>query len=199
MTNLLEQWRKQFDEMLLQANLGKMDAADAFETQKNNLKQFVAEAKSQLEKNTDIAEQKANELRAKLDELNLQLHLGKAETAEMFQAQFKQIEPALQQVYAQAKEIFGKGYNQAMDVFEVQTSWFKTNLEMMQLQYTLAKMDVKTDAEKIRQQLAEKMDELKLHTNNWQTLAQKNVENWTETANNNLTQFRSWMEQFNKK
>lgn len=196
--NLMNEWRTRFDEMKVQLSLGKMDAAEAFEKQKDNLKAFIEEAKQSLDKGTEVAEEQAKNLKAKLEELNLQLHLGKAETVEAFEAQRKKIEPALQDVYDSAKKAYQTGYNQAMNVFDTQADWFKTNLEIMQLKFALAKMDAKEEAEDLKKKLDEKLEELSRHSKSWQEQVKDNVEEWSDMAKENMEKFRDWMKGLTK-
>lgn len=196
--NLMNEWRTRFDEMKVQLNLGKMDAADAFEKQKEQLKSFVEQAKEKLDQGTEVAEEQARNLKAKLEELGLQLHLGKAETVEAFEAQRKKIEPALQDVYDAAKKAYSTGYHQAMNLFDTQADWFKTNLEIMQLKFALAKMDAKEEAEDLKKKLDEKLEELSGHSKNWQEQVKDNVEEWSNMAKDNMEKFRDWMKGLTK-
>lgn len=198
MNNLFEEWKAKFEELKLQANLGKMDAVDAFETQKNQLKSFVSKIKEQLDNSTDMAEEQVKNMRSKLDELNLQLHLGKAETKEAFEEQRKKIEPALNEVYEYGKKVYHTGFNQAMGLFDTQSDWFKTNLEIMQLKFSLAKMDAKEEAEEVKKQLEIKLNELQEHSKQWQEQAKENMEVWGNMAKENMERFRTWMQDLKK-
>jgi hypothetical protein len=192
--NMMKEWRTRLDEMKVQLNLGKMDAADAFEKQKEQLKSFVQEVKGQLDKGTELAEDHVKNLKTKLEELNLQLHLGKAETLEAFEEQRKKIEPALQAVYDAGKNAYNKGYNQAMSLFDTQADWFKTNLEIMQLKFSLGKMEAKEEADELKKKLEHKIDELADHSRKWQEQTKENIEEWTEMAKDNMEKFRNWMQ-----
>lgn len=196
--NMMKEWRTRLDEMKLQLSLGKMDAADAFEKQKEQLKTFVQDAKSQLDKGTELAEEHVKNLRSKLEELNLQLHLGKAETLETFEEQRKKIEPALQAVYDAGKNAYNKGYNQAMSLFDTQADWFKTNLEIMQLKFSLGKMEAREEAEELKRKLESKIEELSDHSRKWQEQTKENIEEWTEMAKDNMEKFRNWMKELGK-
>jgi hypothetical protein len=198
MNNLFEEWKAKFEELKLQANLGKMDAVEAFETQKSQLKSFVFKIKEQLDNSSDMAEEQVKNMRSKLDELNLQLHLGKAETKEAFEEQRKKIEPALNEVYEYGKKVYHTGFNQAMGLFDTQSDWFKTNLEIMQLKFSLAKMDAKEEAEEVKKQLEIKLNELQEHSKQWQEQAKENMEVWGNMAKENMERFRNWMQHLNK-
>jgi hypothetical protein len=195
---LMSDWRTRFEEMKVQWNLGKMDAADAFENQKSQLKSFIVQLKDQLDKGTELAEDQAKNLKAKLEELNVQLHLGKAETKEAFEEQRKKIEPALNELYTSAKAVSHAGYNQALNLFDVQADWFKTNLEIMQLKYSLAKMDAKEEADDLKKQLDQKLDELSERSKKWQAQVKDNMEEWTGMAQDNMEKLRDWLKGLGK-
>ncbi|TAE89484.1 MAG: hypothetical protein EAY81_02315 [Bacteroidetes bacterium] len=198
MNNLFDEWKAKFEEFKLQTNLGKMDAADAFEKQKEQLKSFILKVKEQLDSGTGMAEEQVKTMRSKLEELNLQLHLGKAETKEAFEEQRKKIEPALHDVYEYGKKIYHTGFNQAMNLFDTQSDWFKTNLEIMQLKFSLAKMDAKDEADELKKQLEIKLNELQEHSHKWQEQAKENMEVWGNMAKENMELFRNWMQNLKK-
>lgn len=190
---LLNDWRTRFDEMKVQWNLGKMDAAEAFEEQKKQLKAFIGQVKETLDKGAGLAEEQAKELRTRLEELNVQLHLGKAETMEAFEAQRKKIEPALDNLYSAAKQAYQTGYRQVMDLFDTQSDWFRTNLEIMQLRYSLARMEARDEADELRKKLDARLAELSEHSRKWQEQVKGNAEEWTAIARENLEKFREWL------
>ena len=93
-------WKTSLEDMRMQFSLGKMDAVDAFEKQKVQLRSMIESMKTNLDKATDIAEENGTKLRSKLEELNLQLNLGKADGKDMFDEQRKKIDVALQEVFS---------------------------------------------------------------------------------------------------
>lgn len=196
--NMMKEWRTRLDELKVQLNLGKMDAAEAFEKQKDHMRSFIGQVKEQLDKGTEVAEEQAKNLRSKLEELNVQLHLGKAETVEAFEAQRKKIEPALEAAYEAGKKAYQTGYNQAMNVFDTQADWFKTNLEIMQLKFSLATMEAKDEAEELKKKLEGKIEELSAHSRKWQEQAKENIEEWNAMAKDNMEKFRDWMKSMTK-
>lgn len=197
--NMMNEWRTRVDELKVQLNLGKMDAAEAFEKQKDHLKDFINQAKQNIDKGTDMAEENVNALRAKLDELRVQLSLGKADTLEAFEAQRKKIEPALHEVYAAGKKAFNTGFEQGSKLFDHQAELFKTGLEVLQLQFALGKMEAKDEAEKLRKDINQKMEEMQVKAKEFQHSAMQNMEEWSNMAKENMEKFRNWMQDVMKK
>ena len=197
--NMMNEWRTRVDELKVQLNLGKMDAADAFEKQKDHLKDFINQAKQNLDKGTDMAEEQVKALRTKLEELRVQLSLGKADTMEAFEEQRKKIEPALHEVYESGKKAFNTTYEQGSKLFDHQSELFKTGLEVLQLQFALGKMEAKDEAEKLKKEISEKMEEMQTKAKEFQHSAMQNMEEWSTMAKDNMEKFRNWMQDIMKK
>jgi len=198
MQNLFDEWKKNFDQFKVQANLGKMEMVDAFEKQKEQLKNWVNETKEKLDQSGEKAEAHVQNLKVKLEELNLQLYLGKAETKEAFEEQRKKIEAALHEVTNLSKKTYETGFGQAMQIFDHQADWVKTNLEILQLQFSLAKMDAKTDYESVKKDINQKIQELQTKSSQWQELAKDNLEQWNGLAQDNMEKFRTWIQNIGK-
>ena len=85
MNRFLKNFDRELDELEVQISLGEKELEDAFEKGKTNFKSFVDEASKTVEGlgNTEAA----TNLRTKLDELRVQLALGRAEGKDAFEAQ----------------------------------------------------------------------------------------------------------------
>jgi hypothetical protein len=192
-------WKTALEEMRVQFTLGKMDAADTFEKQKNQLRSFIEVIKKNTDKATDIAEKQAEELKVKLEELNVQLHLGKAETKEAFEAQRKKIDLALQEVHNAAKLAYQGNYGYMMELFDHNTKAIQTSLEIAQLQFTLAKMDAKDEAEKLRNEIASKVQDLQNHSQQLVSITKENVEQMSKQWQDGIAKMNAWIQDFYKK
>lgn len=196
---LFNNWKNSLEEMRLQFSMGKMDAADAFEKQKVHLQSMIESMKTHLDKATDIAEEHANKLRSKLEELNLQLNLGKADGKDMFEEQRKKIDLALQEVFAAGKLAYHGNYGYMMELFENNSKAIKTGLEIAQLQLALAKMDVKEESEKARKEIQEKIVELQRSAEKAQELTKENLEQWGKQMKEGMANMQEWMSGWMKK
>ncbi|MFN4082175.1 MAG: hypothetical protein ACK4K9_00940 [Bacteroidia bacterium] len=186
-------WQKTFEEMQVQFNLGKMDAAEAFETNKNKLKEMVLQFKHQLETSVDSAEAYTQKLKAMFDDLLVQLSLGKAETKEAFLEQKKKIEDALNQIYNESKQIYNRNMTYALNMFDNNAQAFKAGIEMMQLQYTLMKMDARDEADEARKKLNEKMNEFFVYADKAKDLTIENIEEFNKSLRENYNKMNSWL------
>lgn len=189
----MTEWKARLEDMQVQFNLGKMDAADAFEKQKDNLRNLVTMLKENMDKSTDIAEENANKLKAKLEELQVQLNLGKADSMEAFELQRKKIELALHEVYVSSKSTFNHQFNFMLQLFDNNAQAFKTGLEVVQLQFSLMKMDVKDDADKMRKEMNHKMQEFYSYAEKAQQISKDNIEQLNKQLRDGFEKMNSWM------
>lgn len=197
--HLFNSWKQSLEEMRVQFSMGKMDAADAFEKQKAQLKVMIESMKMNLDKATDVAEEHATQLRVKLEDLNLQLNLGKAEGKDMFSEQRKKIDLALQEVFAAGKLAYHGNYGYMMELFENHSKAIKTGLEIAQLQFALAKMDVQDESEKAKKEIQEKIVELQRSAEKAQDLTKENLEQWGNQMKEGIEKMQAWMSGWMKK
>ncbi len=190
------EWKSRFEEMQVQLSLGKMDAITAFEEQKKLLRRAVTEWETELMR---AAKNEKADLEAKLEELKVQLALGKAEGLEKFEEQRKRIEKALQEVKAEGKKLYATNKDDFRELFENNASAFKTGLEVLQLQFSLAKLEAKGEAEDLKKQLAEKMEQLNTNWVDIQKSAEKNWNSWSQQAEEGLEKAKGWANDFLKK
>jgi hypothetical protein len=192
----MAEWQRRFEEMRLQFLLGKMDAADAFEQYKEQMKKSLQSLKSGMDEMGGKAEDGARDMGIHIEKLLQELSAGKAAGMEAFREQREKIEAALNQVYTAGKSTYNKEFEQAMNVFEQNSTAFKTGLEIMQLQFALAKMNTKTEAEALQKSLNEKMNELSAWFKSGSEQTMKSIEEWSKAANDNLEMMKKWSADF---
>jgi hypothetical protein len=188
--NWLTEWKTKFEEMQVKFTLGKMDAADAFEQQKEKLKELVVLLKSNLDKNTEIAEELSTKMRTKLDELWLQLNLGKADGLDAFNQQRKKIEAALHEIYVAGKSNYNHAFNYVMQLFDNNAQVFKTGLEIMQLQYKKLSDKVNSD---IQKEIDERMKSMMDYAGKASQITIENIEAFNKQLRENYNKMQAWM------
>lgn len=100
---MLRGWQTKLEELRLQLALGEMDAADEFEElKKRSRKHFDA-----FKRNLGKVEQSeaVMKLRTTLEELRVQLALGKAETKDAFDKQKAKLKRLMAKVKQEARKI----------------------------------------------------------------------------------------------
>lgn len=101
--DMLRGWQTKLEELRLQLALGEMDAADEFEElKKRSRKHFDA-----FKRNLGKVEQSeaVMKLRTTLEELRVQLALGKAETKDAFDKQKAKLKRLMAKVKQEARKI----------------------------------------------------------------------------------------------
>ena len=86
------------EELQVQAALGKAELGDKFEEVKKETREQYQHFKSQINATIDRDKEKWQHLKAKVEHLDLQLSLGKAETDEILAEQKKNLKMAFQDV-----------------------------------------------------------------------------------------------------
>lgn len=133
--------QQEIDELALQLALGKAEAKDKFEEIKKEFRTQVGELKNLLETTSDNS--LSTEVRAKIEELELQLALGKADSKDLFEEQKKKITKAVtsleEEIKAQWKKL------KSPDFFTHEAEKFKLKLEIIRLRFGLKKFEVKED------------------------------------------------------
>lgn len=133
--------QQEIDELALQLALGKADARDKFEDIKREFRSKVSELKNIL---ANPAENYLSpEVKAKIEELELQLALGKADSKDLFEGQKKKIMNALTNL----EEDIQKNWRRikAPDFFVHEVEQFKLKMEILRLRFRLKKFDVRDD------------------------------------------------------
>jgi|688.fasta_scaffold60510_4 hypothetical protein len=205
-TNYLEQmkakmaeWQKQFEDMRTQFASGKMDAVEAFEKQKSHLRDAITTLKANTEKATDLTEEQLTKLKARMEELQVQLALGKADGMDAFHEQKKKIEHAIESLKQEGKETYNKGFEQALQMFDHNTTAFKTGLEILKLQFALGKMDAKDNAEELKAELNTKMNEMQNMMHEGQKIMTSQMQEWNKQWQDGYEKMKNWADQWTKK
>lgn len=205
-TNYLEQmkakmadWQKQFEDMRTQFASGKMDAVEAFEKQKSHLRDAITTLKANTEKATDLTEEQLTKLKARMEELQVQLTLGKADGMDAFHEQKKKIEHAMESLKQEGKEAYNKGFEQAMELYDHNATAFKTGLEILKLQFALGKMDAKDNVEELKAELNTKMNEMQNIMQEGQKIMTSQMQEWNKQWQDGYEKMKNWADQWSKK
>jgi len=160
--NRLQSIEKSLDEFQLQLALGKAEALDEFEKQKKRLSEFVFEFQQKIESLTTENEL-INKLKSALQELQLQLSLGKAESKEVFEEQKEKIIKVvgdLEEIIKADKKIDEK-FADLYDYLDNSTQNFRTALDILRLQINLGKAEAEDNFEQVKKELSPVFSDLK--------------------------------------
>jgi len=131
--------QQELDELVLQLSLGKAEAREKFEEIKKEFKAQVSELKQTF--NNSSLKETGNKIKAMLEELELQLALGKADSVEIFEAQSKKILLALHELEHEIKERLPQ--TEEVNFFKYDIESFKLKLEILRLKLLLKNFEIK--------------------------------------------------------
>lgn len=162
MNKYLEDWMKEVDELEIDLDLDGIAVEDYFEKGKNELKDALDALKEKVD-NVKLND-KANDLKGKLEHLQVQLALGKAETKDAFEDQKGKLETAIADLSKKVDEWEEAVEAKTDDItasLKERTSKFQTKLDMMRLHYHLAQADARDEMEEKRKALRTRIHDTK--------------------------------------
>lgn len=144
MLSFLDRLQTEFEEFRVQASLGKMDAADRFESLKAEYSNVLSHAIEVVNKSGPMLGARVARIRPALEHLKLQLALGRAELVENYEVQKRRIleamESAVELIEWEELEnpITGRPLRHDFERLRI-------NLELLRLNYALKRLDVEQD------------------------------------------------------
>lgn len=131
--------QQEIDDLALQLALGKAEAREKFQEVKKEFRHHVAEFKVLVK---DMPGSLITpEVRQKIDELEVQLALGKAETKEEFETQKQKLTKTLEYIEHELREWFNETERNTHLGHEFQK--FKLKMEILRLKLTLKKFELR--------------------------------------------------------
>ncbi len=144
--NVIAKTQQELEEFILQLSLGKADASVKYEEMKKEFRKKISEWKLTVSKLKKISKQEILDMKSKLEELELQLTLGKAEAMDAFSEQKKKITKVLHQLEDVAKN--NPELKDSIRDFENEIEKFKLKLEILAVKFEMKKIIVSDDFKK---------------------------------------------------
>lgn len=157
--NGLRKAAEELEQFRLQASFGKVQAKDVYEEVKKKFNAYVHEAKLRLDETKGIAIEKSIQLKTVLEELQVQLALGKAETKDAFEEQRKKITHALNSLEALVRS--NKTSSEYYSRLLMETEQFKIKLDILRMQYKLKKLSKLEKLDSTKTDLSKKLSNIK--------------------------------------
>lgn len=139
----------------VQLALGEMEAQDQFEKLKKKFKSSLNTAQQYVENNGRKAK---NEVLQVIDEMKLQLALGKAESFDEFEKQEKKIMRAFRTLEARIDGVID---HEAEEELHHEMQQFRIKLDMLKVQYKLGNMEARDKFEERKHELEASMAKLR--------------------------------------
>ncbi|MFM2017932.1 MAG: hypothetical protein RL007_1588 [Bacteroidota bacterium] len=139
----------------VQLALGEMEAKDHFEKLKKKFKSSLNTAQQYVENNGRKAK---DEVLQVIDEMKVQLALGKAESLDEFEVQEKKIMRAFRTLEARIDGVID---HEAEEELHHDMQQFRIKLDMLKVQYKLGNMEARDKFEERKHELEASMSKLK--------------------------------------
>jgi hypothetical protein len=154
---IIHKAEQELDELRLKIALGKMNGSDIFEDMKKDLLHSFREISEHAETN---AGNLASEMKSKLEHLQVQLALGKAEALEVYEEQKQKLAEAIQQVenvIRDPKQVISEETRQRI---QNELEKYRLKMEIVQIRYDLSRLDLKENLESRKLKFRKELEEL---------------------------------------
>lgn len=168
----LDQWQAATSALEAQFELTRDKALDRVENQKQHYRDVLQRMKSKIENSTDIADNIKSKISTQIDEMQVQLALGKAEAKDAFEDQKNKIQAAIadfEKHIDKSIDAMDKKMDSALDVVIQETvkaaNKLDAELEAMQAHYEIEKAKARetydTKKSEITSRISQFMGEIK--------------------------------------
>ncbi|MDF1859108.1 MAG: hypothetical protein P1U87_02770 [Verrucomicrobiales bacterium] len=156
--------QQEIDELKVQLALGKADAVEYIEERKTEFSEFVDETKKQLKDSGKPVADQLSTAEGVLDELKLQLALGRMESADACRAQQEKIGAAIDHARKQLRDTVDSDLHAVHEGFDHQAESFKTKLEAAALNIGAGTMLAADETKELFHSISEKLHHAKAMT-----------------------------------
>lgn len=163
----LNEAKGDLEHLQVQLTLGKAEAVDAFEEQKAELSNKLDEVKGTLEEISQLGEERSKPMIGKLEDLQVQLALGKAESLKVYKEQEQRLNKAIydfkQEAIHTLDEAEAKGAKQvteAVDLLNEKTTEFRTKMDIFRVQLALGEAEAKEEWGKVSEEFGKSASSL---------------------------------------
>jgi hypothetical protein len=160
LAGFLQNTQTEIDEMRVQMTLGKMEAADVFENMKKELREQLLKFPELAAGGEDKRNINLEKLRAVVDELKVQLTLGRAEARDAFHIQQEKINRSIDSLeHAIRNGNYGLSPDTNLAVRN-ELYKFKLKTDLLKIKFEIGKLELKQKAGDTQQEMKEQFNEL---------------------------------------
>jgi len=154
---LITKAETEIDELRLKIALGKMNGADLFEEIKKELKTVFHELSTEVKsEGQEITES----IVSKIENLQLQLALGKAEALDAYEDQKSKINKSIDELEVQVRDTRSRLSYDSRIKIQNELEKFRLKMEVLQIRYELGRLDLKDNVESKKQKFKKEFDYL---------------------------------------
>lgn len=179
------------EELDLQLGIDAKKAPEIFEEQKANLISYLDQAKKSVEE-LDLGDQ-AKGLQTWLDEMRVQMALGKAETKEAYEDQMTKLGSSLNSLSTEAKTLTEQANDKAKNweqEFAHGLEKFQTQLDVMRVHFSLGMADANDEYETKKKELKTQLHELQAKAAKKGEEKEEKVEDFVEEMSEAFSHFK---------
>lgn len=165
--------------------------AENLESHKSSFMSFIDKSMETID--SVLSGDAALKARQSLDELRVQLALGKAESKEALEEQKEKLDSALHDAearYASLKDDSNDDFHQWTAEFGEWKEKLQTRMDIAKLQYSLGKAEAKEEMEKKRQGLSKQLQSMKEQLDTLEDKGEEKVEEFTKEISESFSHFR---------
>jgi len=177
MNKYLENFDRELENLKIQLSMGHDEVADAFEQQKSRFKAYVDDVAESVDQ---YESEHAPKLKAKLDELRVQLALGRAESRDALEAQQEKLEETLEEAKREYAKVQAEGKGQIDEweqAFHHRTELFRTYMDALRVQMHLGVKEAQEEYKEAQEEINEKVNEARRF---WKERSQEGEQRWEE-------------------
>ena len=145
-SKILKVTQQEVEELAVQFSLGKAEAASKFEEIKKDFNVKSNEWKNSFAKTGEAGQEAFTKMKSKLEELQLQLSLGKADGKDYFEEQRKKIVNSIHEFQSEYKS--NPEWNEKLGEFNEEVEKFKLKLEILKMKFEDKSFKVKEGFQK---------------------------------------------------
>ena len=172
---IIDRWKRRADELKLQLHLGSKELQEKFEEQKKDIEKWAQETRHKLEDETSV---RATDLKVRLEELEVQAALGRAESEDALKEQQKNLSKALEAAREEARQVASAAKNNLGEIAEKADArldtWY-TRFDILRLQLKLGAAEASDEWEERKKELNRQIHELEQRISD---AGKKSNENW---------------------
>lgn len=185
----IEEWKTRLDTLKVKLELGKMDLHEGVEELEKDLRMYLAKMQTQIDALVD-KNPKAKAIKARLDEMILQLNLAKAEGKDALERETRKLRDRLHawkwDTIDWLEEKADERADKVRAALENELEFYTAQLELLNVRAHLGRSDARDKWDDLRDKLGVKLQELRSKVEN------KAEERWDDAKVDLANQLRKW-------
>jgi glycyl-tRNA synthetase (class II) len=186
---LKDEWKKRLDTLRAKLDLGKDDLKEGLEDLEKDLSAYLSKIKTEIDGFVEDNE-KAQQMKARLEEMRLQMALAKADGREALEVETRKLRDKLHAWKWDAidwlKEKTDEQSGRVREALDEELEFYTAQLELINVRAHLGKEEAKDKWDKLKDDLSVKLQELKAKVEN------QAEDRWDGAKKDFAGQLRKW-------